>query len=123
VSDVAVYAVAAVFVGMGVYGLAAPAAVLAMFGVEVASADGRSEVRAVYGGFGLAMAAVLVAAAADAGSAREGILVAVGFALAGMAGGRIVARAVERPSGFYPVGFWFLAEVVMAALLLAAAWA
>jgi Domain of unknown function (DUF4345) len=123
VRDVAVYAVAAVFAGMGAYALAAPAAVLAIFGVEVASADGRSEVRAVYGGFGVAVAALLVAAAADAGSAREGILVAVGFALAGMAAGRIVARAVERPSGFYPVGLWFLAEVVMAALLLAAAWA
>ncbi len=121
--DLAVYAVAAVFLGIGAYALATPAAVLAMFGVEVRSADGRAEVRAVYGGFGLAVATLLIVAAAGAGTAREGILVAVGFAVAGMAAGRVVACAVESPSGFYPVGFWFPAEVVMAALLLAAAWA
>jgi hypothetical protein len=49
--------------------------------------------------------------------------VAVGFAVAGMAAGRVVSRAVEPSSGFYPIGFFFLSEVVMAALLLAAAWA
>jgi uncharacterized protein DUF4345 len=121
--DVAIYVVAALFLGMGAYALATPAAIPAIFGVEVRSADGRSEVRAVYGGFGLAVAALLIVAAAGAGTAREGILVAVGFAVAGMAAGRVVSRAVEPSSGFYPIGFFFLAEVVMAALLLAAAWA
>src|SRR5213596_2010060 len=100
--DAVVYATAALFAAMGVYALAAPAAVLATFGVDVGTPDGRAEVRAVYGGFGLAVAALLAVAAADGGSAREGILVAVGFALAGMAAGRLVARVSERPSGFYP---------------------
>jgi len=117
------YATAALFAAMGVYALAAPAAVLATFGVDVGTPDGRAEVRAVYGGFGLAVAALLAVAAADGGSAREGILVAVGFALAGMAAGRVVARVSERPSGFYPVWLFFWVEVVGAALLLAAAWA
>jgi Domain of unknown function (DUF4345) len=121
--DAFVYATAALFAAMGVYALAAPAAVLATFGVEVGTPDGRAEVRAVYGGFGLAVAALLAVAAADGGSAREGILVAVGFALAGMAAGRVVARLSERPSGFYPVWLFFWVEVVGAALLLAAAWA
>jgi len=33
-----------------------------------------------------------------------------------MAAGRVVSRAVEPSSGFYPIGFFFLSEVVMAAL-------
>ena len=120
--DAAVYAVAAVFAGMGVYALAAPAGVLAIFGVSVESPDGRSEVRAVYGGFGIAVAALLAAAASADGGVRQGVLAAVGFAVAGMAAGRLVARMVERPSGFYPVWLWFWAELAMAGALLAAAY-
>jgi hypothetical protein len=108
---------------MGVYALAVPALVLEPFGVNLESPDGRNEVRAVYGGFGLAVAGVLVAAALDAGAVREGVLVAVGFALAGMAFGRLVSRVVERPSGFYPIWFYFLVELVGAGVLLAVAWA
>jgi uncharacterized protein DUF4345 len=122
VPDAVVWIVAAGFAGMGLYALSAPAAVLALFGVDVGTPDGRAEVRAVYGGFGVAMAGLLAVAAASDGSAREGILVAVGFALAGMAGGRLVARLAERPSGFYPVWLFFWVEVVGAAALLAAAW-
>jgi hypothetical protein len=121
VADTLVLAVAVVFAGMGVYALTAPARVLAMFGVEVESAEGRIEVRAVYGGFGLAVAALLAVAAVGAGALREGILVAVGVAVAGMAGGRLVARVVDRPAGFYPVWFWFWVEVAMAAALLGVA--
>ena len=120
-ADAVVWAVAALFAGMGVYALAAPAAILAPFGVPVESADGRAEVRAVYGGFGIAVAALLGVAAAEGGGAREGILVAVGVALAWMAFGRLAARAFERPSGFYPVWFYFWVEVVGAAALIAAA--
>ena len=120
-ADAVVWAVAVLFAGMGVYALAVPAAILAPFGVPVESADGRAEVRAVYGGFGIAVAALLGVAAADGGGAREGILVAVGVALAGMAFGRLVARAFERPSGFYPVWLFFGVEVVGAAGLIAAA--
>jgi hypothetical protein len=57
----------------------------------------------------------------EGGGAREGILIAVGVALAGMAGGRLAARAFERPSGFYPVWFYFWVEVVGAAALIVAA--
>jgi hypothetical protein len=120
-SDAVVWAVAGLFAGMGVYALVVPAAILAPFGVPVESPDGRAEVRAVYGGFGIAVAALLGVAAAGGGDAREGILVAVGVALAGMAFGRLAARAFERPSGFYPVWFYFWVEVVGAAALIAAA--
>jgi hypothetical protein len=121
VPDAAVWVVAALFAAMGVFSLAAPVQVLAQFGVSVDTPDGRAEVRAVYGGFGLAVAALLGVAAAGGGDARRGILVAVGVALAGMAFGRLAARAVERPSGFYPVWLFFWVEVVGAAVLISAA--
>jgi hypothetical protein len=121
--DILIWAVAALFALMGLYALALPKLVLEPFGVALDSPDGRNEVRAVYGGFGLAVAGVLAAAALDAGDVRDGALVAVGFALAGMAFGRLVSSAVERPSGFYPVWFYFLVELAGAGVLLAVAWA
>lgn len=121
--DAAVWAVAAGFAAMGAYALAAPARVPALFGVSVETVDGRSEVRAVYGGFGLAVAALLGVAAAGEGGAREGILVAVGFALAGMAAGRLVSALADRQASPYPVVTFLGIELVSGALLLAAAWA
>ena len=119
--DVVVWVLAAGFAAMGAYALATPRAILAQFGVPVDTPDGRSEVRAVYGGFGLAIGGLLGTAAATGGDAREGIVLAVGVALAGMAFGRLVSRAFERPSGFYPVWLYFWVEVVGAAALIAAA--
>jgi hypothetical protein len=121
--DAAVWAVAAGFAAMGLYALAAPARVLALFGVSVETVDGRSEVRAVYGGFGLAVAALLGVAAAGEGGVREGILVTVGFALAGMAAGRLVSALADRHASAYPVATFLAIELAAAALLLAAAWA
>ena len=122
-ADVAVWAIAAGFAAMGLYALAAPAAVLAPSGVSVQTPDGRSEVRAVYGGFGLAVAALLGVAAAGSGGVREGILVTVGFALAGMAAGRLASRLADSPASLYPIWTFFAIEVVAAAVLLAVAWA
>ena len=62
----------------------------------------RSEVRAVYGGFGLAIAGVLVFAAIADGDLRKGILITVGAALAGMAFGRLAAAVLGDPTAFYP---------------------
>ena len=58
-------AVAVFFAGMGLYALAAPAALIRPFGVTLSRSESRAEVRAVYGGFGLAMAGVLVAPTPD----------------------------------------------------------
>ncbi|GLX99412.1 DUF4345 family protein [Herbidospora sp. NBRC 101105] len=102
--------VAIFFAGMGVYGLVAPEKLVAPFGMRVTSADGRSEVRAVYGGFGLATAAALTPAALDAGTLRDGVLVAMALALGGMALGRAVAMLLERPSRCYPTGFYLVVE-------------
>jgi hypothetical protein len=123
VSDAVVLLVAAGFAAMGLGALARPRAVLAQFGVAVDTPDGRNEVRAVYGGFGVAVAALLAVAALGDPATGEGIIVATGVALAGMAAGRLVGAALERPAGAFPVWVYFAAEVVMAAALLAVAWA
>ena len=116
-----IIAVALFFAGMGVYGLAVPARLVAPFGLSADSATSRSEVRAVYGGFGVAVAALLFFAAFDAYGIRSVASVTVAVALLGMAFGRIVAALTDRPTRFYPVWFYFVVEIVLAGLLLCAA--
>ena len=118
---IAIAAVAVFFLGMGVYALAVPAALLHPFGIRVDSPESRSEVRAVYGGFGLAVAAVLTVAAIDVGGIRPGAAVTAGAALAGMALGRVVSRLLDRGTAFYPIWFYFCVEIVGAGLLFVAA--
>jgi hypothetical protein len=115
---VAVIGVIAVFfVGMGIYALAAPAALVRPFGIALGEPASRSEVRAVYGGFGLAIAGVLVYAAVADGDLRKGILITVGAALAGMAFGRLVAAVLGDRTAFYPNWFYCLVEAIAAASL------
>jgi hypothetical protein len=119
-SDVVILVVAFGFAAMGVFALARPAEVLAQFAVTVETANGRNEVSAVYGGFGLAVAAMLAVAALGDPTTADGIVVAVAVALAGMAAGRLLSALRERPTGLYPVWVYFAIEVVSAAALLAA---
>jgi hypothetical protein len=114
---VAVIGVIAVFfLGMGMYALAAPAALVRPFGITLGESASRSEVRAVYGGFGLAIAGVLAYAALEQG-VRTGILIAVGAALAGMAFGRLASAVLGDRTAFYPNWFYCLVEAVAAAAL------
>jgi tellurite resistance protein TehA-like permease len=105
------------FAGMGLYALAAPAALLRPFGMVPGEPKARAEVRAVYGGFGLAMAAVLGYAATTPGQLRNGIVITVGAALAGMALGRIVSGVIDRRTSFYPNWFYCLVEAGAATAL------
>ncbi|XVQ14911.1 DUF4345 family protein [Spirillospora sp. CA-255316] len=117
--------VAAFFLMMGLLGLAAPTALVRPFRIVLEGPEARTEIRAVYGGFGVAMAAVLVLAVLDgAGTGTgtgRGAVLAVAGALGGMAFGRLAARAADRPSAFYPIWFYFWVEVVAAVALAAAA--
>ena len=106
---------------MGVYALAAPATLVRPFGIALGVADVASEIRAVYGGFGLAIAAVLGYAAFREGDVRKGILITVGVALLGMALGRIVSALVDARTPFYPNWFYFIVEAVAATALFAVA--
>lgn len=117
-----VLVLAAVFFGgMGLYAFAAPAMLARPFGLSVQSPVSRSEIRAVYGGFGLAMALVLGWSASGTGAMHSGAAVAVGMALAGMAVGRVVSRVWDAPTAFYPIWFYCLVEAVGAGLILAVA--
>ncbi|TPQ23001.1 DUF4345 domain-containing protein [Streptomyces sporangiiformans] len=112
--------VALFFLGMGFFGLIAPAALIRPFGIELTAPEARAEVRAVYGGFGVGFGILLGWVALGAsGDLRRGIVLAAAVALAGMALGRLVARAVEGPSAFYPAWFYFWVEVLGAGLLVA----
>ncbi|MGK2854993.1 MAG: DUF4345 domain-containing protein, partial [Microbacteriaceae bacterium] len=118
----AVIAVVGVFfLGMGIYALAAPAAMLRPFDYALRTAASRAEVRGVYGGFGLAIAAVLVYAGITPGEVRTGILITVGAALAGMAFGRTLSAVFDERTSFYPNWFYCLVEVLGAAALFWAA--
>lgn len=108
------------FAGMGLVALARPAAIWKPFGVTPSTPAARNEVRAVYGGFGVAMAALLLAALGADGDVRDAILLAVATALGGMALGRAIGFAVERPGSWFPAPFFLVVESVAAALLLAA---
>jgi Domain of unknown function (DUF4345) len=115
---VAVIGVIAVFfLAMGFYALAAPAALVRPFGITLGESASRSEVRAVYGGFGLAIAGVLVYAALADEDVRTSILITVGVALAGMAFGRLAAAVLGDRTAFNPNWFYFLVEPVAAAAL------
>jgi len=117
---IAVIAVIGVFfAGMGIYALAAPAALIRPFGTTLGGAASRSEIRAVYGGFGLASAGVLAYAVVADGDVRTGILLTVGAALAGMAFGRLVSALIDERTAFYPNWFYCLVEIVAAAALFA----
>lgn len=113
--DIAVLAVALGFALMGAAALARPAAIGSYFDVRIESTDGRNEVRAVYGGFGLAMALALVLAI-EIPAWRTGAIACVALALAGMAAGRLFSALWERP-GFWP---WFFCGVEVAAASLLA---
>lgn len=118
-SEVVILVVAVGFAAMGLVALVRPAEVLAQFGVAVETADGRNEVRAVYGGFGLAIAALLFVAALGDPATADGIVVAVAVSLLGMAAGRLLSVLSERPAGLYPVWTYFAIEIVAGAALLA----
>ncbi len=107
------------FAGMGLYALAAPAALIRPFGTTLGGAASRSEIRGVYGGFGLAMAGVLAYAAVAGGDVGKGVLITVGAALAGMALGRLVSAVIDERTAFYPNWFYCLVEIIAAAALFA----
>lgn len=112
--------VALCFLGMGLYGLAAPSRLIAPFGVALPTPEARAEVRAVYGGFGIAVALLLALAALNVGPLRAGVLWATAGALLGMAFGRAVSGLFgDRPARFYPGWLYFWLELCAAGLLIA----
>jgi hypothetical protein len=106
---------AAFFMFMGVSALFSPKFVVSFVKFTPETTDARNEVRAVYGGFGVAVSILLIYAAYSP-SLKNGILLAVAVSLLGMAAGRIVSSLIERP-GHWPIIFIFM-ESALATLLL-----
>ena len=90
-----VLVVSVFFFAMGAVALATPAAFLLRFGSKVLGPDGKREVRAVYGGFGLAMAGILIFGL-YVPEYRSGIFLSLGVALMGMVGGLIISAIIDR---------------------------
>lgn len=108
--------VALAFALMGALALVRPDRILRPFGIKSLPIDARNEVRAVYGGFGVAIAALLVLTVTD-GDVRVGGRLAVALALIGMAAGRLVSGLLDRQFGRYPRLFTVI-EGALATMLL-----
>lgn len=118
--DVIIYLAAAGFAVMGLAALVKPDSVPRLFGISTIGADMANEIRAVYGGFGCAVSALLIVASGG-GDLSSGIVITIGVALLGMAAGRVVSFVLSRELNFYPVLFFGL-ETLFAVLLLMAGW-
>ena len=113
-ADVLVLAPAAFFAGMGGLALARPTRIVDRFSVEVASLDGRNEIRAVYGGFGLAVSALLVWASVTDGTGEVWIPGTVAALCLGMAAGRVLSFTIDRTHGSAVVWSYLLLELALA---------
>lgn len=80
---------------MAAAALVNPNNVFRYFGIAAATPEIRNEIRAVYGGFGIALAALLVIGVTLPAYA-PGIRLTVAVALLGMAAGRILGFCLER---------------------------
>jgi Domain of unknown function (DUF4345) len=107
------------FAFMGLVAMWAPARVTGQFGISVLDMDGRNEVRAVYGGFGLAVAVALVATL-FVPAWRAPAAVAVVVSLGGMAFGRVFSAVVDRHIGRFPMLYGTIEGVSALVLFLAA---
>ncbi|MFD0360913.1 DUF4345 family protein [Nocardia sp. GCM10030253] len=114
----AIAGVGVLFCAMGVFAIAAPAALARPFDITVETPTSRSEIRAVYGGFGIAVAAILWWAASGNTDMHAGIVIGVGVSLAGMAFGRLLSRLFDTATSFYPIWFYFCVEALGAGLLI-----
>lgn len=94
---------AAVTAGFGIGCLIAPKKMLAKVDVKPTSGTGRTELRAMYGGFELGLAAFFAYSAVNEDMASAGLL-AQTLGLSGLALGRLTGIAIDRPKAImYPL--------------------
>ncbi len=106
--------VGAAFIAMGIAALFSPRFIQSFFGIETSTADFRNEIRAVYGGFGIAVGGLLLTVIKYT-DLQFGVILAVMIATLGMAAGRLISLLFERP-GKWPYIF-LLVEITGGALL------
>jgi hypothetical protein len=103
------------FAAMGAVMLWRPEYLSQVTGLELSTPESRSEARAVYGGFGVAMALALFTAIVYS-DFRGGIMFTTGLALIGMAAGRAYAAWLERPTS--PVIWGLLAGEALLGIMI-----
>ncbi|SET05982.1 DUF4345 family protein [Geodermatophilus poikilotrophus] len=111
---------AGAYAAIGVVAALAPARVPALFGGAAGTPEARTEVRAVYAGIPLALAASL-AAASGSTPGDDAVLRTVGVASAGMAVARLAGCVAERRLTAWPSGVFLALEAALAVALRAAA--
>ena len=114
--DLGLYLGALLFAAMGLGALVAPDRVTEQFGIPSLTTAGRNEVRAVYGGFGIAMAGMLILASTSP-DLRLGVGLTIGVALIGMAVGRLVSAVIDRTLPARPL-MYLGVELLVAAVIL-----
>jgi hypothetical protein len=95
---------AVVFVGIGLGFLAVPVQWASLVEISLPTAMARTDLRATYGGFDLAIGVFLGLCAFRADWIRPG-LAALGLAAAGFGGGRLLGILVEGTAGPLMLGF------------------
>jgi hypothetical protein len=108
------------FLGMGVLGLLAPSSIVSQFGILLSNPAARSEVRAVYGGFGLAIGLLLLLGPLlfpFYDILAPGINLCLAVSLLGMAGARGFSILVEKEYTIFPNVFYMSVEICIAFLL------
>ena len=103
------------FAAMGAGLLWQPQYVSRLTNVELTTIESRNEVRAVYGGFGAAIAIALFIALVWS-PLRSGICLTIGLALIGMAAGRGYSLWLERTTSPMVIGF-LAGEAILGLLL------
>jgi Domain of unknown function (DUF4345) len=100
---------------MGGMALARPSNFLAALDLRADSKVSRNEIRAVYGGFGIAICLLLLGLP-WLDQLRTGVLITLAVALTGMAAGRVVSALVDWNLGRFPAIFTAI-ELGLAAAL------
>jgi Domain of unknown function (DUF4345) len=108
---------AVMYLALGVMALAMPMQLLRGVGITVVGRAGRSEIRAVYGGFPLAVVGLLCATFAMP-TVANGILLALAVVTLGMPAGRIFSALLDRGIGKLPMVFTVI-ELIAATLIAA----
>lgn len=114
-----IYLAIAGFIFMGLGSFIFPERVTAQFDIPKLTMNGKNEVRAVYGGFGILMGVMLIIAIYIP-DLRSGICLTVAAALTGMAIGRLISFIIDRNIGRFPC-FYMGLETLFAVILAFAA--
>ncbi len=114
--DFFLYFSSVLFALMGLGALINPNLVTFQFGIPTLSIPAKNEIRAVYGGFGIFMSAILILGA-NVPNLRLGIGYAISAALFGMAFGRVISTIIDRKIHKLPM-MYFCIEIIIALIVL-----